>query len=293
MPSQEHEAIVEMVKSSPPAAGTIEESRAGFDAMLSVYPLPDDAVIEEINIEHMNADWVSVADSQADRVVLYLHGGGYAIGSNTGYREFASRMARAARARVLLINYRLAPEHPFPAAVDDAVMAYQFLLDQGVKPAQIMVAGDSAGGGLAIATLVAVRDSGKPLPACATAFSPWVDLAGEGDSAQPGKVDDPMIAPEGLHGMAMTYAGEDVRNPLVSPLYANLADLPPLLVFVGTREVLLSDATRIVDNAQAAGVDTTLHVGDGLIHVWQLFATVPEAAQSLAQVATFADEQLP
>ncbi len=293
MPSVEHEAIVEMVKASPPAGGTVEESRAGFDAMLGMFPLADDVSIEEIMIEHMNADWVSVPESKDNRVVLYLHGGGYMIGSNTGYREFASRMARAAQARVLLINYRLAPENPFPAAVDDAVMAYRYLLDQGVSAEQLMVAGDSAGGGLTVATLVALRDGGSPMPACATCFSPWVDLAGEGDSAQPGAVDDPMIAIEGLQDMGTTYAGEDLRNPLASPLYANLSGLPPLQVFVGTREILLSDATRIVDQAQSAGVDASLNVGDGLIHVWQLFATVPEAAESLTQVGEFADKHLP
>lgn len=293
MPSQEHEAIVAMVQSSPPAGGTIEESRAGFDAMLGMFPLPDDANVEEIHIEHMNADWVSVPESKDNRVVLYLHGGGYSIGSNTGYREFASRMARATQARVLLINYRLAPENPFPAAVDDAVMSYRFLLDQGITPDQLMVAGDSAGGGLAVSTLVALRDGGSPMPACVTCFSPWVDLAGEGDSAKPGAVDDPMMAIEGLQGMGTTYAGDDLRNPLASPLYADLSGLPPMQVFAGTRELLLSDATRIVDNAQAAGVDASLTVGDGLIHVWQLFATVPEAVESLAQVSEFANKHLP
>ena len=172
-------------------------------------------------------------------------------------------------------------------------MAYQWLLAQGIPAEQIMVAGDSAGGGLTLAALVALRDAGTTLPACAACFSPWVDLEGEGDSAQPGAVDDPMIGLEGLQEMGRHYVGEDLRNPLAAPLHADLSGLPPLQVFVGTREILLSDATRIVDNAQAAGVDTQLIVGDGLIHVWQLFATVPEAAESLDQVAGFADKHLP
>jgi acetyl esterase/lipase len=293
MPSEEHEAIVAMVQASPPGSGSVEESRAGFDAMLSMFPLPDDADIEEINIQHMNADWVRVPETSGNRVVLYFHGGGYVIGNNVGYREFASRMARATRSRVLLINYRLAPENPFPAAVDDAVMAYRWLLEQGTPPEQIMVAGDSAGGGLTLATLVALRDGGTPLPACATCFSPWVDLEGGGDSAQPGAVDDPMVGLQTLQGMSRHYAGDDLRNPLAAPLYADLSGLPPLQVFAGTREILLSDATRIVDNAQAAGVSASLTVGDGLIHVWQLFANVPEAAESLKQVGEFADKHLP
>jgi len=292
MPSQEHEAVVEMVQASPPAAGTIEDSRAGFDAMLMMTPLPDDASVEEITIEQINADWVSVPESDENRVVLYLHGGGYVIGSNVGYREFASRMARTTRARVLLLNYRLAPENPFPAAVDDAVMAYRWLLSQGFAADRIMIAGDSAGGGLAVATLVALRDAGESLPACATCFSPWVDLTGSGDSAKPGAVDDPMVSADGLEDMSRSYAGDDLRNPLASPLYADLSSLPPMLVFVGTREILLNDATRIVDNAQAAGVDTALNVGEGLIHVWQLFP-VPESAESLAQVGEFAGKHLP
>ena len=248
--------------------------------------------IEEITIGHINADWVSVPDSSDDRVVLYLHGGGYVIGNNVGYREMASRVARASQARVLLVNYRLAPEHPFPAAVEDATMSYRWLLEQGVSPERIMIAGDSAGGGLTLATLVSLRDEGVPLPACATCYSPWVDLEGTGDSAQPGAVDDPMVGSEALEDMATHYAGDDKRNPLAAPLYADLAGLPPLLVFVGTREVLLSDATRIVDNAQAAGVDTTLIVGEGLIHVWQIFAC-PEAEESMSQTGDFARKHIP
>ena len=286
MPSQEHEAIVAMVHAAPPGSGSIEESRAGFDAMMSANQPPADAKIEEIMIGDMNADWVSVPQSDANRTVLYFHGGGYVIGNNVGYREFACRVARAACARVLLVNYRLAPENPFPAAVDDAVLAYDYLLDQGIAADRIMLAGDSAGGGLTLAALVALRDAGKPMPSCATCFSPWVDLEGTGESVEPGAIDDPMLGLEGLRDMGKHYAGHDIRNPLAAPLHADLSGLPPLLVFVGTREILLSDSTRIVDNAQAAGVSAQLHVGDGLIHVWQIFP-VPEAAQSLETMGEF------
>lgn len=291
MPSQEHEALVEMIQSSPVVAETLEDSRAGYDAMLGMNPIADDANVDELKIEHMKADWVSVPESESDRAILYLHGGGYVIGSNVGYREFASRLARATRARVLVIDYRLAPENPFPAAVDDAVMAYRFMLGLGLSAENMMIAGDSAGGGLTLATLVALRDGGDPLPACATCLSPWVDLEGTGESAEPGAVDDPMVAPEGLHEMAGNYAAGDLRNPLVSPLHADLSGLPPLLVFVGTREILLSDATRIVDNAQAAGVSASLNVGEGLIHVWPVFP-MPEAAESLSQIGAFIDKHL-
>ncbi len=292
MPSQEHEALVEAILSAPVVAETLEDSRAGYDAMLSANPIADDVTIEEITIDHINADWVSTPESDANRAILYLHGGGYVIGSNVGYREFAGRLARATRSRVLVVNYRLAPENPFPAAVDDACMAYRYVLNQGTSADRVMIAGDSAGGGLTIATLVALRDSGDTLPACATCLSPWVDLEGTGDSAQPDAVDDPMVTKEGLNEMAANYAGEDLRNPLAAPLYADLSNLPPMQVYVGTREVLLDDATRIVDNAQAAGVDATLHVGDGLIHVWPVFP-MPEAAETLAQIGEFATAQIP
>ena len=292
MPSQEHEALVAMVQATPPGAGTLEESRAGFDAMMSMNPPPDDAAIEEIMIENMNADWVTVPESEDNRVVLYLHGGGYVIGTNVGYREFGARMARATRAKVLVANYRLAPENPFPAAVDDAVMSYRWLIAQGVPADRIMIAGDSAGGGLTLATLVALRDGGDPLPACATCFSPWVDLEGTGDCAKEGVIDDPMLALEGLQEMGRQYAGTDLRNPLAAPLHADLSGLPPLLVFCGTREILMDDAIRIVDNARAAGVDTTISVGEGLVHVWQIF-DVPEAAESLEQVSGFVAKHLP
>ncbi len=292
MPSQEHEQLVAMVQAAPPAGGTIEESRAGFDAMLSANVPPADAQIENFMLADMQADWVSVPESDPGRVILYLHGGGYVIGSNVGYREFASRLARACAARVLLINYRLAPENPFPAAVDDATAAYRYLLQQDIEAQRIMVAGDSAGGGLALATLVALRDAGDPLPACATCFSPWVDLECTGDSAEEGAVDDPMVAVEGLKEMGLHYAAGNLREPLAAPLHANLAGLPPLLVFVGTREVLLADSTRIVDNARSAGVDAHLQVGGELIHVWQIFP-IPEAAESLQQVGEFVTRHVP
>ena len=286
MPSEQHEALVEMVSSAPPAAGTLEESRAGYDAMLGMNPMSDDVQIEEVMIGEVNADWVSVPESDATKAVLHLHGGGYVIGSNVGYREFASRLARATQSRVLVLNYRLAPENPFPAAVDDAVAAYEYILSQGIAASSIMISGDSAGGGLTFATLVVLRDKGVSLPACATAFSPWVDLECTGESQAPGAVDDPMVATEALHDMANNYAAADLRNPLASPLHANLSGLPPVLVFVGTREILRDDAIRIVDNAQAAGVDASLEIGEGLIHVWQVFP-MPESDESLAKVAAF------
>lgn len=289
MPSAEHEQMVAMVQASPPASGTVEESRASFSDMMSLFELPDDAVVEELTIEHLNADWVSVPESRDDRVLMYLHGGGYVIGDNVGYREFASRLARTCRCRVLVLNYRLAPENPFPAAVDDATLAYRWLLAQGLTAPQLAIAGDSAGGGLTFATLVALRDAGVDLPAAAVTYSPWVDLEGTGSSCEPDAVDDPMITVDGLREMGLQYAADNLRDPRAAPLHANLSGLPPVQVFVGTREILLDDAVRIVDNARAAGVDAQLNIEEGLIHVWPIFPGMPEGETALLETADFLD----
>lgn len=291
MPSQEHEALVAALQEGGVVdVPSVEEQRANYDAMLCANPIPAAASIEELIIGQCNADWVTVPVSREDRVILYLHGGGYVIGSNVGFREFASRLAQANRARVCLLDYRLAPEHPFPAAVDDAVAAFGWLLDQGVDPAGITVAGDSAGGGLTLATLLTLRDAGGPQAACGVCFSPWADLAGTGASAQPGAVDDPLVTDGLLADMSQAYAGEDLRNPLASPLYADYEGLPPLFLLVGDREMLLDDATRVADKARNAGVDVSYFQGDGLVHVWPVLApTAPESEAALEQMAGFTE----
>jgi len=291
MPSQEHEALVAALQEGGVVdVPSVEEQRANYDAMLCANPILAAASIEELIIGQCNADWVTVPVSREDRVIFYLHGGGYVIGSNVAFREFASRLAQANRARVCLLDYRLAPEHPFPAAVDDAVAAFGWLLDQGVDPAGITVAGDSAGGGLTLATLLTLRDAGGPQAACGVCFSPWADLAGTGASAQPGAVDDPLVTDGLLADMSQAYAGEDLRNPLASPLYADYEGLPPLFLLVGDREMLLDDATRVADKARNAGVDVSYFQGDGLVHVWPVLApTAPESEAALEQMAGFTE----
>jgi acetyl esterase/lipase len=222
-------------------------------------------------------------------VTLYLHGGGYVIGSLNTHRELASRIARSTQSRALVIDYRLAPEHPFPAAVDDATAAYRWLVGTGVSPSRIAVAGDSAGGGLTLATLLALRDARQPLPAAGVCMSPWTDLEGTGASAQPGGADDPLLQVAGLREMGRHYAVANPRHPLAAPLYASFRGLPPLLIQVGTREILLDDSTRVAVKAKAEGVDVTLETWDGLIHVWQLFGPdVPESEQAVARIGEFA-----
>ena len=290
MPSQEHETLVAALKAGGGVqAPSLEAQRAGYDAMLSANPRPADVTVQTVRIGDCDADWVSVPASAASpKVVLYLHGGGYVIGSNVGYREFGGRLSRATGARVLVLNYRLAPEHPFPAAVDDTTAAYRWLLAQGTAAADITIAGDSAGGGLALAALVALRDAGTALPAGAVCMSPWTDLEGTGDSAAPGKVDDPLVSQDGLRGMSSAYAPPDMRNPLASPLYADLKGLPRLLVLVGTREILYDDSTRFVAKAKAAGVAVEYFAGEGLVHVWPVLApTAPETIDALERIARF------
>jgi monoterpene epsilon-lactone hydrolase len=224
--------------------------------------------------------------------VLYLHGGGYVIGSVNTHRDLIARVSRAAQARVLALNYRLAPEHPFPAAVDDAVASYKWLLAQGAKPSRIAIAGDSAGGGLAAATLVAIREAKLPTPGAGVLLSPWVDLEGLGESMVTRMEVDPVVRKEGLVGMAQAYLqGQDAKTPLAAPLYADLKGLPPLLIQVGDAETLLDDSKRLNDRAKAAGVSTRLEVWPEMIHVWQLFASfLPEGQQAIDGIGKFIRE---
>ena len=241
----------------------------------------------------VSAEW-SVADgADQDKVILYVHGGGYVMGSAGSHRDMTGRLSQAAGARVLSLNYRLAPEHPFPAPVDDSVAAYRWLLGQGIQASNIAIAGDSAGGGLALAALIAIRDAGEPVPAAGIGISPWVDMEGTGESMTTRAAVDPVVQKEGLLGMAKLYLGDaDSKNPLAAPLHANLAGLPPLLIQVGDSETLLDDATRITERARKADVDVTLKIWDEMPHVWHLFAPIlPEGQQAIEEIGAFFKEQ--
>lgn len=296
MPSPEFENLVLLLsagKATPDMP--LIEIRAGLDALGDLVPPAPGVTLTEVDAGGVPADW-AVADGGEDApVVLYLHGGGYVIGSRVSHRPLATRLAAAIGGRVLLPEYRLAPEHPAPAAIDDAVTAYRWLLDQGIDPQRIVVAGESAGGGLAASVLTTVRDEGLPLPAAGLLLSPWVDLALSGATITTHAELDLLLSPELLELWAEQYAGELGRtDPRVSPLYADLVGLPPLFVQVGTREVLLDDATRLVERALAAAVDVELVIAEGMIHIWQLFAgMVPEADEAVAQAVGFAKRFLP
>ena len=294
MASPEHQAIVEILRNQPVlTAASIQDKRAGMEAMAGGAPLPEGTTVEVVEARGVPAEWVSVAGASGDAVLLYLHGGGYCMGSLNTHRAMAARLAQACRARTLNVDYRLAPEHPHPAAVDDAVAAYRWLLDGGVAPAQVVVGGDSAGGGLVVATLLALRDGGHPRPAAGFCLSPWVDLECDSETYTTKAEADPMCTKEGLDEMAAAYAGErDLRHPLVSPLHADLSGLPPLLIQVGTAEVLLDDAVRLADGARAAGVDVRLEAWDDLVHVFQAFGPmIPEAVEAVDAIGAFVRER--
>jgi acetyl esterase/lipase len=242
----------------------------------------------------VQSEWVIGSGVDTHRVVLFLHGGAYVMGSLNTHRALVARLSTSSNARALSVAYRLAPEHPFPAAVDDAVSAYRWLRLQGVSANQIAIAGDSAGGGLAAATLVALREAGEALPGCGVLLSPWTDLAGTGESLITKAEVDPIIQGlgTGVSAPAAAYlAGADPTNPLASPLYADLRGLPPLLIVVGSDEILLDDSTRLAMRAREAGVDVTLDVWEDMWHVFPFSApAVPESQEAIRRVGTFIQE---
>ena len=298
MPSPAHDAIVELlheggVFSSEGGTLDVDRLRKEMESMTTMSVMPDESTAEPVVAASVPAEWLSTPEADQSRVLLYLHGGGYLLGSIATHRALAARIAAAAGIRALITDYRLAPEHPFPAALDDAVVAYDFLIDQGFAPESVALGGDSAGGGLALATLVALRDSGRPLPGAAVALSPWTDLAASGESCE--TRDDPMIGSrEDLLATASLYLnGADPRTPTASPLYAELSGLPAIAIQVGTAERLLDDSTRIADRIRAAGGNVELEIFEDLIHVFQSFAPhVPESNDAIDKLGSFLKRQL-
>lgn len=290
MASKELQEIIDAFRSQP-ALGelTIEEMRAQMEADFTQLPLAPHVRCQPVDAGGVPAEWVTTPESVEERVIYYLHGGAYVGGSITTHRELASRLARAAKARVFLIGYRLAPEHPFPAAVEDSMTGYRWLLSSGVKPARVAIAGESAGGGLSVATLVALRDALEPLPAAAVAVSPWADMEALGESMVTRAAVDPLLQRDALLEMARTYLGDtDPRTPLASPIHADLAGLPPLLIQVGTAEVLYDDATRLAERAESAGVEVVFEPWEDMIHMWHAFAhMLPEGQQAIDRIGEF------
>jgi epsilon-lactone hydrolase len=248
---------------------------------------------ETVDADGVPAIWLTPPGASRKNTILYSHGGYYQRGSPATHKELVARIARAAGARALAIDYRLAPAHPHPAAVDDAVTAYSWILDRGASPAEVGLAGDSAGGGLTMAALVAMRDRGVPLPAAAAVLSPWVDLALTGESITERQAVDPVLDLATKRQAVANYLdGADPKAPLASPLFADLTGLPPLLIQVGTDEMLYDDAERLAAAAERAGVDVTLEVGEGMIHVFQFLGIVPEAQAATDRIGRFFADRL-
>ena len=265
----------------PTSTLSFDELRAQYDKAEHAFPLAADVNVTDVVLRGIPGQWLRPPGAES-ATVLYLHGGGYVIGSPRSHRHLAAAIARAAAGSALLPDYRRAPEHRFPAAVNDAVSAYRWLIDDhGARPDSVVIAGDSAGGGLMLATMVALRNAGVPSPAAGVGISPWTDLTCSQPSHTTRAAADPIVDASTLRRMASAYLGSsDPRTPLASPLHGDLRGLPPLLVQVGTDEVLLDDATALVARARAAGVDATLEVWDRMVHVWHWFLPMLDEAQA-------------
>jgi acetyl esterase/lipase len=275
---QQRDALDQLLRDAPlDLGGEVAEQRVIFAEMMAAIPLPADVTTSSGSLGGVPVVNVEIAGNDHVGVIFYLHGGAYAIGTAASSVGLASDLARRAGARLATIDYGLAPEHPHPAAIDDAVAAYRGLLDTGVAASAIALAGESAGAGLAAATLVALKHVGLPQPSGAVLMSPWADLTLSGDSIVGKAAVDPALTPEGLRRRAVDYVADgDRRAELVSPIFADLTGLPPLLIQAGSHEILLNDATRLAARAAAADVAVRLEVTPGVPHVFQGFAAMLE-----------------
>lgn len=290
MPSEQMQAVLDRLwqrRRSDTQPVSLSAARADFSPAGEIHRIPDDVRVTDVSSDGVATHWLDAPGSAPDRALLFLHGGGYQFGSLASDGELAARLGRACGMRVLFPEYRLAPEHPFPAAIDDVRTVWSWLRRQRGL-ASVAVVGDSAGGGLAVALLVALRDSGEDLPVAAVLLSPTVDLTSSGRSMIERVRQDPISTPALLKRLAADYLdGADPTTPLASPLFASLVGLPPLLIEVGTADLLLSDSERLAAAARKAGVSVLLHVGEGLPHVYPLMAGTPEATEATNRIADF------
>lgn len=289
--------VLEIVGSYRQPDQTPVENRAMWErigAEVIAPQVPEGTRVDAVDIGEMAAEWVSASDAASDRVVLYLHGGAYAVCSPRTHRALAAGLSQASLARVLVLDYRRAPEHPFPAAAEDAHAGYRWLLNEGFDPAKLAVAGDSAGGGLMLATLISARDAGEPVPAAGVGISTWSDIECSGQTMVTNAPTDPWISREGLGGSGRVYLnGADPHHPLASPMYADLRGLPPLFLVVSAHETLLDDTLRLAERARAAGVDVAVEQWPGMIHDWPLFPDlIPEGRQTLDQIGGWLNTRL-
>ena len=255
-----------------PRSDDYRQRRKDIDQRGLAYRLATDIGIEPVTANGVRAEWTTTPNDARDAALMYLHGGGYVIGSLDSHRHLVAEAGRACGVAALALDYRLAPEHPFPAAVDDALAGYRFLLGRGLAPGRIAIAGDSAGGGLVVSAMVAIRDAGLPQPACGWCISPWVDMEAAGETMTSRAASDPTVQRAGILDMARLYLnGADPRSPLASPIHADLEGLAPLMIQVGACETLLDDALALAKVAGAADVRVDLQIWPEMIHVWHLF----------------------
>ena len=295
-PSKELDTVLEMIRvRSAEVRKTTDDDRLSYERIMSTLPLDDDIETERVGVNGIPAEWIIAPESQENQVILYLHGGGYLFGSARTHRVMLAHMARAAKARVLALDYRLAPEIPFPAPVEDSVSAYRWLLAEGISAKKVVIGGDSAGGGLAVAALVALRAVGEPMPAAGVCISAWTDMESTGQSHTTNAESDPSVSKERLLKIAKVYLdGKEPTAPLASPIHADLTGLPPLLLQVGSIEVLLDDSTLLKSRAKAAGVSVEMEVWDDMPHVWHHYAPIlPEARKAIGRIGEFVLEHTP
>ena len=271
MADQEMIKLRELIASRPRPTET-DARRKAMDENARTFPLDPSIETEQVSAGGVPAEWTTAPGADPKRVVLYVHGGGYVFGSILSHRHLVAEIGRVAGCRTLALDYRLAPEHPFPAPVEDTLAAYRFLLSSGIEPRHITIAGDSAGGGLVVAAMVAIKQAGLNQPACGWAISPWVDMEALGGTFATRADTDPTVSKETILEIAQTYlGGADPRSPLAAPIYADLTGIAPLLIQVGAAEVLLDDALALAGKAGAADVPVRLEVWPEMIHVWHMF----------------------
>ena len=290
--AQLKKAVDMLVGATPPVGAAISEWRSGFERMCSSFDVPADAHIEQVDEDGVRGLAITAHGASVDRLVMHLHSGGYVMGSSKAYRNFACRLSAATDATVFVVDYRLAPEHPYPAAVEDALAAFRWC-NRRQDAARTIISGDSAGGGLALATLLALRDAQAQAPIAGIAISPLLDLSGEGDSMRANAGSDPLIDRNMVVQMGKVYIGEidPHEHPLASPLWGKHHDLPPLFLTASASEVLKDDVVRVADSIRRAGGHVTVSLPEGMIHIWTLFPFLREAAHSLALIGDFARER--
>jgi epsilon-lactone hydrolase len=275
--------------SRKPDSRPLEQSRREWEAEAALAPLPAGVEISDVQAGGVACEWVDMPFAVPDRVFLFFHGGGYRAGSPRTHRQLAANLAQETQMRVLLPDYRLAPEAPFPAGVKDALLVYQWLINQGFAQDRIVVGGDSAGGGLALSMLLALKAAGAPLPHAAILLAPWTDLTVSSPSYETLREHDPIIKRENLREAGLMYAGRrDPADPLLSPLFAELGGLPPMLIHAGGDEVMLDDSRLFAERAEAAGVPVAFSVFDGMWHVFHASGVrIPEARQAISEIGDF------